>query len=105
MAVHRSPIGIIGESGWLCKNENTPRMEIAVLIVGFHNSEDISDCLWALSKSSPEPPFDIFICENGGLQSFSQLLEVLLGDTGPCEEVKEHEIAKREWRRCKEVRR
>jgi GT2 family glycosyltransferase len=42
----------------------------AILIVGFRNSEDICGCLTALSRARTDPDFDIFICENGGLQRF-----------------------------------
>jgi N-acetylglucosaminyl-diphospho-decaprenol L-rhamnosyltransferase len=55
------------------------------VIVGFRNSDDISECLTALSRATAEPSFDIFICENGGRESFHQLSEVLTGPQGPCE--------------------
>jgi hypothetical protein len=63
-----------------------------VLIVGLQNSEDIKYCLWALSNRRLNP-FDVFTCENGGVRSVLQLLEVVLGDIGPCEEVREHRHA------------
>jgi len=40
--------------------------EVAVLIVGFHNPDDIAHCIAALSKIAVPPNFDVFICENGG---------------------------------------
>ena len=59
--------------------------DIAVLIVGFRNPTDIAGCLSALSTSAREPNFDIFICENGGLSSYQDLLQTLLAPQGPCE--------------------
>lgn len=82
-----------------------PIADVAVIIVGFRNCEDVRDCLRALSSSSPDPSFDIFICENGGSLSFERLLEALLSDAGPCEELNEYEIVEQEWERCREVRR
>src|SRR4051812_44691241 len=40
------------------------RFDIAILIVGFRNSEDILSCLAALSRMECEAAFDVFICEN-----------------------------------------
>lgn len=79
--------------------------DVIVPIVGFRNPEDIKDCLWALSKSSPEPSFDVFICENGGERSFLLLIEALLGRTGPCEEAGERDLVVQGWRCCSGVRR
>lgn len=57
--------------------------DVAVLIVGFRNSADIAGCLTALLKTSTEPNFDVFICENGGRAAFTQLVNDLL-DQGLC---------------------
>jgi len=57
---------------------------IAILIVGFRNPGDIQDCLVALSTLSREPSFDIFICENGGEESFEQLCQYLVEPDGAC---------------------
>jgi N-acetylglucosaminyl-diphospho-decaprenol L-rhamnosyltransferase len=78
--------------------------DVIVLIVGFHNPDDIKECLGALSKSSPEPGFDVFICENGGWPSFLQLIDTLLEDAGPCEQPDSEEMLMRGSGRCSEVR-
>lgn len=54
------------------------RSHVAVIIVGFRNSRDICDCLTALARATPNPSFDIFICENGGNESFYALNDVLV---------------------------
>lgn len=58
--------------------------DVATLIVGFCNPQDICACLSALSRAATEPSFDIFICENGGSESFGELCTVLLAPQGPC---------------------
>jgi N-acetylglucosaminyl-diphospho-decaprenol L-rhamnosyltransferase len=58
--------------------------DVAILIVGFRNPQDICACLTALSRAKTEPSFDIFICENGGANSFRELLEALASAEGPC---------------------
>jgi N-acetylglucosaminyl-diphospho-decaprenol L-rhamnosyltransferase len=50
---------------------------VAVIIVGFCNGGDVARCLAALSGSSTEPSFDVFICENGGKHSFQRLTDEL----------------------------
>jgi N-acetylglucosaminyl-diphospho-decaprenol L-rhamnosyltransferase len=57
---------------------------IATIIVGFRNPKDIRACLAALSRAKTEPSFDIFICENGGRESFLELAQALAGTEGPC---------------------
>lgn len=47
-------------------------MKVSVLIVGFKNLGDIAQCLSALSQSS-YTDFDVFVCENGGPESYKQL--------------------------------
>src|SRR5579862_3796905 len=60
---------------------------VAVLIVSFRNPRDVSTCLTALSHSAIEPRFDVFICENGGTDAFSQLSEALASPEGPCDPI------------------
>lgn len=59
--------------------------DVAVLIVGFRNPEDIRRCLAALSHADPKPPFDVFICENGGEIAYRRLIEAVVNNYGPCE--------------------
>ena len=65
-------------------SNQTTRWRVAVLIVGFRNPEDVCGCLRALSHATAEPSFDIFICENGGSESFYTLASALAGPQGPC---------------------
>jgi GT2 family glycosyltransferase len=58
--------------------------DVAIVIVGFRNDDDIVGCLKALSNALPAPTFDVFICENGGRRSYDRLLDELLGADGPC---------------------
>ncbi|MET3332241.1 MULTISPECIES: glycosyltransferase family 2 protein [Bradyrhizobium] len=58
--------------------------EVAVLIVGYRNSEDVVDCLLALSRATTSPTFDIFICENGGRDAYHHLVSALISEGGPC---------------------
>ncbi|RXG91475.1 glycosyltransferase family 2 protein [Bradyrhizobium vignae] len=57
--------------------------EVAVLIVGFRNSQDILNCLRALSRAAFSPSFDVFICENGGAEAYRRLIGDLLSEEGP----------------------
>jgi N-acetylglucosaminyl-diphospho-decaprenol L-rhamnosyltransferase len=57
---------------------------VAILIVGFRNSQDVCACLIALSRARIDPSFDIFICENGGRESFHELCGILAGPQGSC---------------------
>ena len=52
----------------------TPR--VAVAIVGFRNTEDVSACLAALAASAYEN-FEVVVCENGGADAFSRLQAAL----------------------------
>ena len=61
-----------------------PVANVAIVIVGFRNPEDIRDCLVALSGAASEPAFDVFICENGGRRGFHRLVELLCETEGPC---------------------
>jgi N-acetylglucosaminyl-diphospho-decaprenol L-rhamnosyltransferase len=58
--------------------------EVAVLIVGFRNAEDIGNCITALANVGGPPSFDVFICENGGLASYEQLVSHLIESSGSC---------------------
>lgn len=58
---------------------------VPIIIVGFRNSADINECLTALSRTSAEMKFDVFICENGGSDACAQLVDELTGPDGPCE--------------------
>jgi N-acetylglucosaminyl-diphospho-decaprenol L-rhamnosyltransferase len=58
--------------------------EVAILIVGFRNSADIIECLRALSCAPNAPTFDVFICENGGVSFYRDLIQKLTGEKGPC---------------------
>ena len=57
---------------------------VAVLIVGFRNPQDIRACVAALSLAALQPSFDVFICENGGTESFDELDAALVGAQGLC---------------------
>jgi len=50
---------------------STP-FHVSICIVGFHNDEEIEQCVAALAKSTHDA-FDIVICENGGRRSWEQL--------------------------------
>ena len=60
------------------------RYRVVVLIVSFHNPDDVCACLTALSRATVQPSFDVFICENGGSESFNKLCMALAGPQGPC---------------------
>ena len=57
---------------------------VAILIVGFRNPHDVQTCISALARSSQEPLFDIFVCENGGTEAFHRLCDALAAPQGPC---------------------
>ena len=59
--------------------------EVAVLIVGFNNPDDIVNCLAALSRAAAFPRFDVFICENGGRAAYERLIQRLVDGTACCE--------------------
>lgn len=60
------------------------RHAVLVLIVGYRNAKDVVACLRALSEARKEPPFEIFICENGGPEAFDALKTALIAEAGPC---------------------
>src|SRR6266853_4634609 len=60
------------------------RFRGAILIVSFRNPQDVQACLTTLSRSTAEPGFDIYVCENGGSESFHELCDALMGPQGPC---------------------
>ena len=63
------------------------QFRVAILIVGFCNSQDVCECVAALSRAAPKPNFDIFICENGGVEYFGQLVKSLAESKGVCKAV------------------
>ena len=63
---------------------------VAVLIVGFRNPADVVGCIDGLSDAAAEPNFDVFICENGGIIWYQQLLQELLAPEGPCRHNDQH---------------
>jgi hypothetical protein len=63
--------------------------DVGVLIVGFRNPADLTACLAALSDAAIEPNFDVFICENGGVDSYQRVLQELLAPQGPCQHTDE----------------
>jgi GT2 family glycosyltransferase len=67
--------------------------DIGVLIVGFRNPADLTACLAALSDAAAEPNFDVFVCENGGVDSYQQVLQELVGPQGPCRQTDEPMIS------------
>ena len=59
-------------------------LPIPIVIVTFRNPEDVVDCLAALGQSHPEPPFDVYLCENGGHTAFMELCSRISDPGGPC---------------------
>jgi GT2 family glycosyltransferase len=51
--------------------------EVAVVIVGYRNADDVGRCLRALENLHGSPRFSVFICENGGGDAFEALVRVL----------------------------
>jgi N-acetylglucosaminyl-diphospho-decaprenol L-rhamnosyltransferase len=68
---------------------NQQHHHIAIVIVSFRNPSDVITCLTALSRTREYPSFDIFICENGGNESFHKLCSSLVAPEGPCANVSE----------------
>jgi N-acetylglucosaminyl-diphospho-decaprenol L-rhamnosyltransferase len=66
---------------------NEKHHHVAIVIVSFRNPSDVVTCLTALSRARRYPSFDIFICENGGSESFLKLHSSLLAPDGPCANV------------------
>lgn len=54
----------------------SPSNPVAIVIVGFRNPDDITDCLAALARSTYED-FAVYICENGGDEAYDKLTAVL----------------------------
>jgi GT2 family glycosyltransferase len=54
--------------------------KVAVLIVGYKNADDIVCCLSALSQMTPQPDFEVFVCENGGRDAYELLLRRLVDE-------------------------
>jgi N-acetylglucosaminyl-diphospho-decaprenol L-rhamnosyltransferase len=61
------------------------RKNIPIIIVGYRNARDVAECLEALQRSESEPPFDVYICENGGASAFDTLILSVSGRDGPCD--------------------
>lgn len=61
-----------------------PAESIAILIVGFRNSDDINSCLSAISRMVEVPAFDVFICENGGRPAYDELVLKIAGPDSSC---------------------
>jgi N-acetylglucosaminyl-diphospho-decaprenol L-rhamnosyltransferase len=59
--------------------------EIPVIIVAFRNAQDVKRCTDALAHVVSDPPLAIFICENGGVDAFADLVAVLAGPEGTCD--------------------
>lgn len=57
---------------------------VPIVIVGFRNASEISECLTALDASPPEPAFQVLICENGGAAAYDALISGLSDHSGPC---------------------
>jgi GT2 family glycosyltransferase len=64
---------------------STPRA-IPVLIVSYGNSADVVGCLLALCRARTSPAFEIFLCENGGPESYRRLIAALTAEDGPCQD-------------------
>lgn len=64
--------------------ETTPKPFVAVLIVGFGNPGAIAGCLRALAAATADPPFNVFIAENGGTLAARRLVATLTHASGPC---------------------
>jgi GT2 family glycosyltransferase len=62
-------------------------MRVAILIVAFDNSEDVSRCLHALA-SSTHRDFEVVICENAGSDAFSRLSAAVAGILPPDQPVR-----------------
>ena len=58
--------------------------EVAVVVVGFRNADDIVKCLSHLAKAEASPKFSVFICENGGPAAMANLRMRLAGEESPC---------------------
>ena len=57
---------------------------IPIIIVAYGNARDATECLEALRRSESDPPFDVYICENGGASAFDALVAALCAPAGPC---------------------
>jgi N-acetylglucosaminyl-diphospho-decaprenol L-rhamnosyltransferase len=65
---------------------------VVILIVGYSNSADILLCLKGLLALSAAMSFDVFVCENGGKDSFDLLRSALIEPSGPCTETSDKGI-------------
>ena len=54
----------------------------AVIIVSYRTPSDVAGCLESLDSLQSEPPFIVYLCENGGSAAWNDLCATLL--RGPC---------------------
>ena len=57
-------------------------MRVAIIIVGFRNAADISNCLTYLDRQT-HTAFTVHICENGGREAYRRLVAILPNAQGP----------------------
>jgi GT2 family glycosyltransferase len=62
-----------------------PVTNIPLIVVGYRNPKDLTDCFQALRRMVAEPKFDVYVCENGGAAAFDLLVPALCGVDGPCD--------------------
>jgi GT2 family glycosyltransferase len=62
----------------------TALAEVAVIIVGFGNADDVACCLRALRGLKGGPRFDVFIAENSGPGGMHALRRALTAEGSPC---------------------
>ena len=62
-----------------------PVTNIPIIVVGYRNPKELTDCFQALRRMVAEPKFDIYVCENGGDAAFDLLVPSLCGVDGPCD--------------------
>ena len=65
-------------------------LPIPIVIVSFRNPDDVIHCLASLSELNPNPPFDVYLCENGGRPAFDELCSRISAPDGPCVPRKDH---------------
>lgn len=66
------------------------RAKLAVLIVSYGNPADVDRCLKSLARST-WPDFEVFVCENGGLERFLRLKALLTAPDGALEQANRSE--------------
>jgi N-acetylglucosaminyl-diphospho-decaprenol L-rhamnosyltransferase len=63
-----------------------------IVIVAYRNAADVVACLTALRDGRVSPVFEIFVCENGGSESYKNLVAVLTAENGPCQHTGQQEV-------------